>query len=69
MIMEYQIVSDTRGKAKAVIVSLKDFKKIQEDLDEFEAIKEYDLAKKEKLTFRPLEVALKDIEAKRAKRK
>jgi PHD/YefM family antitoxin component YafN of YafNO toxin-antitoxin module len=67
--MEYQIVSDTRGKAKAVIVSLKDFKKIQEDLDEFEAIKEYDLAKKEKLTFRSLEVALKDIEAKRAKRK
>lgn len=67
--MSYQIVSDIKGKTKAVIVPIRDFKKIQENLDEFEAIKEYDEAKTEKLTFRPLEEALKDLESKRAKKK
>ena len=67
--MAYQIVSDTNGKTKAVIVPLRDFKKIQEDLEEFEAIKEYDGAKASKLTFRPLEDVLKDMATKRARKK
>lgn len=67
--MDYQLVSDSKGKTKAVIVPLKDFKKIQEELEELDAIKEYDKSKSEKLTFRPLEDVLKDIEAKRRRRK
>jgi hypothetical protein len=58
-----------KEKPRQFIVPIKDFRKIQEDMDEFEAIKEYDQTKTEKLTFRPLEDALRDIEAKRAKKK
>ena len=64
--MSFQYISDKKGKTKAVIVSVREFKKIQENLDEFAAIKEYDQAKSGKLMFRPLQAALKDIEAKRA---
>jgi hypothetical protein len=67
--MTYQYVSDQKGKTKAVIIPIRDFKKIKEDLDEFEAIKEYDKTKAENLPFRPLKDALKDIEVKRAKKK
>jgi len=64
--MSFQYISDKKGKKKAVIISVRDFKKIQEDLDDFAAIKVYDRAKAGKLTFRPLHAALKDIESKRA---
>ena len=67
--MSFQYISDKKGKTKAIIISVRDFRKIQEDLDEFAAIKEYDQVKSGKLTFRPLEVALKDIETRRAIRK
>ena len=67
--MNYQYISDQNGKTKAVIVPVKDFKKIQDDLEELEAIKEYDVAKTERLTFRPLEEALKDIDVKRSRKK
>jgi len=66
--MNYQYISDQKGKKKAVIVPIKDFKKMLEDLDELEAIKEYEEAKAEKLSFRPLEEALTDIEANKAKK-
>lgn len=66
--MNYQYISDQKGNKKAVIVPIKDFKKILENLDELEAIKEYDEVKSEKLSFRPLEEALNDIEANKAKK-
>jgi len=66
--MSYQIIADQKGKAKAVIVPIKDFKKIQDDLDEYYAIKEYDQSKKENLTFRPLKEVVKSIDQKRSKK-
>jgi len=66
--MNYQYISDQKGNKKAVIVPIKDFKKMLEDLDELEAIKEYDEAKSEKLSFRSLEEALNHIEANKAKK-
>ena len=68
MTTNYQYISDHKGKTTAVIIPVKEFEKMQESLEEFEAIKEYDQAKAEGLTFQPLEEALKDVEAARAKR-
>lgn len=67
--MDYQIVSDSKGKTKAVIIPFKDFKKIQEELEELQDIKEYDKSKSEKPTFPPLEDVLNHIETNRRKRK
>ncbi len=67
MTPNYQYVSDRKGKTTAIIIPIKDFQKMQDDLDELEAIKEYDQAKSEVLTFQPLEEALKDIEKERMK--
>ncbi len=65
MTTNYQYISDHKGKTKAVIVPVKEFNKMQESLEEFEAIKEYDQAKSEKLTFQPLEEVLREVEAKK----
>ena len=65
--MSLEYISDYKGKPRAVVISIKDFKKIQEDLDELACIKEYQHAKSGKLTFRPLHRALKDIDRKRSK--
>lgn len=69
MTTNYQYISDRKGKTTAIIVPIEDFRKMQENLDELEAIKEYDQAKSEVLTFQPLEEALKDVEKERMKRK
>ena len=38
-------VTDEKGKKKAVIISMEEWKKILEDLEELDEIKAYDLAK------------------------
>jgi len=63
-----QFITDSAGK-KLVVLSMKEYKKIIEDLEELEDIKRYDEAKKKDTGERiPMEEAFKMIEAKRLKK-
>lgn len=66
--MNYEFVSDKKGKKKAFIIPVRDFQRMVNDLEELSAIREYKKAKSEKLSFKSLDSALKDIEARRAKK-
>jgi PHD/YefM family antitoxin component YafN of YafNO toxin-antitoxin module len=63
-----QFITDTAGK-KLVILPMKEFKTIMEELEELEDVKLYDSAKARKETSVPIEEAFKLIEAKRKKKK
>ena len=67
--MKPQFIIDEKGNRTGVILSINDFDKIVDELDEHHTIRMYDKAKDEKLTFRPLNDALKEIQAKRNKRR
>ena len=60
--MSPQIITDKKGRKKAVILSLKDYKKLKEMAEELADIKAYDKAKanlhKQKLI--PLREVIKD---------
>ncbi|MEQ9426740.1 MAG: type II toxin-antitoxin system prevent-host-death family antitoxin [Cyclobacteriaceae bacterium] len=60
--MELQYISNQRGEKKAVIVPIADFEKIQDELEELAAIKDYDNAQQEKLSYRSLDEVLKEID-------
>ena len=63
-----QFITDSAGK-KLVVLSMKEYKKIIEDLEELEDIKRYDEAKKNDTGERiPMEEVFKMIEAKRLKK-
>ncbi len=61
---EHYIV-DEKGNRTGVILDIKDFRKILEDLEELESIRAYDAAKKSKDEAIPFEQAVKEIEAER----
>jgi len=63
--MKTQFVTDGHGKKVAVILSVKDYEKIMDDLDELECIKAYDNAKARKQEFVPAADVFKAIEQKR----
>lgn len=63
--MKPQFITDEKGNRTAVILSMPDFEKLMDELDEVDAVRLYDEAKAENLSFRPLEEALKDIDRKR----
>ena len=63
-----QYIVDTAGK-KLVVLPLKEFKNIMEELEDLEDIKLYDRAKASKEKSYPADVAFKMIEAKRKKKK
>ena len=64
-----QYITDTAGK-KLVILPMKEFKTIMEELEDIEDIKLYDEAKKNDTGERiPMKEAFKMIEAKRKKNK
>ena len=66
MTLHPQYVTDSNGKAVSVLVPMKEFKNILEDLEELEGIKLYDKAKKNDDGVRiPMDKAFKKIEAKR----
>ncbi|MGV3559676.1 hypothetical protein [Larkinella arboricola] len=65
--MKTQFITDDKGNKVGVILSIKDYEKLMDELDEAHTVRMYDKAKAEKLTFRPFEDALKEIEQKRAK--
>jgi hypothetical protein len=60
-----QYITDNTGKKISVVLPMKDFKAIMEELEELEDIKLYDEAKKANEPSVPIDEAFKIIEAKR----
>jgi hypothetical protein len=60
-----QYITDSAGKKISVVLPIKDFKALMEELEELEDIKLYDDAKKSKEPSIPIDEAFKMIEAKR----
>ena len=58
-------ITDNTGKKISVVLPMKDFKAIMDELEELEDIKLYDDAKKSKEPTFPIDDAFKMIEAKR----
>ncbi len=63
--MTTQFVTDDRGKKLAVILPIKDYNKMVDDLEELEDIKLYDKAKQGKQEFIDAEEVFKEIEESR----
>jgi PHD/YefM family antitoxin component YafN of YafNO toxin-antitoxin module len=59
--MNTQFVTDNNGKKLAVILPIKDYNKMMDDLEELEDIKLYDKAKEGKQEFIDAELAFKEI--------
>jgi PHD/YefM family antitoxin component YafN of YafNO toxin-antitoxin module len=66
--MRTQFVTDDQGKKVAVILPIKEYKKMIEDLEELEDIKLYDASKKAELEFIDAEQAFREIEEKRGQK-
>jgi hypothetical protein len=64
--MRTQFVTDDNGNKLAVILPIKEYNKMVDDLEELEDIKLYDAAKKSKQEFIDAEHAFKEIEKKNA---
>lgn len=64
-----QYITDNSGKKISVVLPIKDFKAIMEELEELEDIRLYDDAKKSKESSVPIDDAFKIIESKRRKMK
>lgn len=62
-----QYITDNAGKKISVVLPMKDFKAIIEELEELEDIRLYDEAKKSNEPPIPIDKAFKMIEAKRKK--
>jgi hypothetical protein len=60
-----QYITDNAGNKISVVLTMKDFKAILEELEELEDIKLYDEAKKSNEPAIPIDDAFKMIEAKR----
>lgn len=65
--MKTQFITDDYGKKLAVILPIREYKKMLDDLEELEDIKLYDAAKKEKQEYIDAEQAFKEIEEARGK--
>ncbi|GAB2498600.1 hypothetical protein [Algoriphagus taiwanensis] len=63
--MKTQFITDEQGKKIAVILPIKEYSKMMEDLEELDDIKSYDAAKKGELEFIDAEQAFREIEEKR----
>ncbi|MCK9451996.1 MAG: hypothetical protein M0Q90_09920 [Bacteroidales bacterium] len=63
--MSTQFVTDNDGNKLAVILPIKEYNKMVEDLEELDDIKRYDAAKKGEQEFIVAEEAFKEIEEKR----
>ncbi len=63
--MKTQFITDDKGKKLAVILPIKDYNEMIEELEELEDIKLYDKAKKDKDEALPIDEAFKLIEKER----
>jgi hypothetical protein len=66
--VEPRYITDKKGRKISVVLPMKDFKTLMEELEELEDIRLYDEAKKSKEPSIPIEEAFKIIEAKRKKK-
>jgi hypothetical protein len=66
--MQAQFVTDDQGKKLAVILPIKEYQKMVDELEELEDIKLYDAAKKGKLEFIDAEDAFREIEKNRGQK-
>ena len=64
-----QYITDNTGKKIAVVLPVKEFKTIMEELEELEDIRLYDEAKNANEPSVPIDEAFKKIEAKRKNKK
>lgn len=64
-----QYITNDKGKKISVVLSIKEYKKIMEELEDLEDIKAYDKAMNRKQEFIPLDKAIQEIEIKRKKKK
>jgi hypothetical protein len=62
-LLNENFVTDSKGKKIAVLLPIKDYNKILEELEELEDIKAYDKAMNRKQKFIPLKQAVKKNEA------
>ena len=60
--MKTQYITDTTGKKMGVILPIREYEKIMEELEELEDIKAYDRAKTYKSEPIPFEQAVKEID-------
>jgi hypothetical protein len=65
--MKTQFVTDDHGNKLAVILPIREYNKMVDDLEELEDIKLYDAAKKGKQEFIDAEQAFQEIEEARSK--
>lgn len=68
-IIKENFVTDAKGNKIAVLLPIKDYNRILEELEDLEDIKAYDKAMSRKQEFIPLNQALKEIEATRKRKK
>ena len=69
MPLSENFIVDAKGKKVGVVLPIKHYQKMVEDLEELEDIKAYDKVMQRKQEFIPLDRALKQIEAARKKKK
>ena len=69
MTLNENFVVDAKGKKLSVLLPIKDYQKLLDELEELDDIKAYDKATNRKQEFIPLDKALKEIEATRKKKK
>lgn len=66
--MKTQFITDDHGKKLAVILPIKEYNKMVDDLEELEEIRLYDAAKKGEQEFINAEQAFREIEEKRERK-
>ena len=64
-----QYITDDKGKKISVVLPVKEFNNLMEELEELEDIRLYDAAKSSKEASVPIDKAFKSIEAKRKNKK
>jgi len=57
-----QFITDEKGKKLAVVLPIKDYYKLMEELEDLEDIKEFEKAMSRKQEYIPFEQAIKEIE-------
>ncbi len=62
-----QFITDDKGKKLAVVLPIKDYNKLMEELEDLEDNKEFEKAMSRKQEFIPFEQAIEEIEESRKK--
>jgi len=63
--MKTQFITDDQGKKLAVILPIKEYNKMLEELEDSEDVKLFDQAKKRKQKFKDADDVFKEVESKR----